>query len=133
VRNLEVDFLIVAVPTTYNVILGWPALHKVKAIIALYLLQLQYEADDGSVGKLQRDQYTAREGYLVIILPLVECSSRRGPVEPLPADKRWQVTLPPPAKALAICTLTSADTKRPHPEPIDGLEGGNQASFIQPP
>ena len=33
-KNLEVDFLVVDVPTTYNVILGHPTLHKVKAIIA---------------------------------------------------------------------------------------------------
>ena len=51
-RNPEVDFLVVDVPTAYNVILGRPTLHKVKAVIALYLLQLQFEADDGSLGKL---------------------------------------------------------------------------------
>ena len=37
-RNLEVDFLIVYVPTAY-IILGRPTLHKVKAIITSYLLQ----------------------------------------------------------------------------------------------
>jgi len=40
-RYLEVDFLVVDVPMAYNVILGRPTLHKVKAIIAPYLLQLQ--------------------------------------------------------------------------------------------
>ena len=38
--NPEVDFLMVNVPMAYNVILGCPTLHKVKAVIALYLLQL---------------------------------------------------------------------------------------------
>ncbi|KAJ8436456.1 LOW QUALITY PROTEIN: hypothetical protein Cgig2_018589 [Carnegiea gigantea] len=47
-RNLEVDFLVVYVPTTYNVILGRPYLHKVKAVIASYLLQLQFRIDDRS-------------------------------------------------------------------------------------
>jgi len=37
-KNLEVDFLIVNVPTAYNVILGHPTLHKVKAVIAPYLI-----------------------------------------------------------------------------------------------
>jgi len=41
---------VVNVPTAYNVILGRPTLDKVKAAIAPYLLQLQFEADDGSVG-----------------------------------------------------------------------------------
>jgi len=34
VKNLEVDFLVVDVPTACNVILGRPTLHKVKALIA---------------------------------------------------------------------------------------------------
>ncbi|KAJ8422439.1 hypothetical protein Cgig2_019156 [Carnegiea gigantea] len=63
-KNLEVDFLVVDVPTAYNVILGRPTLHKVKAVIAPYLIQLQFDADDGSIGEMRRDQRTARECYL---------------------------------------------------------------------
>ncbi|KAJ8446299.1 LOW QUALITY PROTEIN: hypothetical protein Cgig2_005830 [Carnegiea gigantea] len=51
-RNLEVDFLVVDVPMTYNVILGRLTLYRVKAVIASYLLELQYKADDGRVMKL---------------------------------------------------------------------------------
>ncbi|KAJ8424841.1 hypothetical protein Cgig2_030068 [Carnegiea gigantea] len=51
-RNLDVDFLAVDVPIVDNVIMGRPTLHNVKAIIASYLLQLQFEIGDGSVGKL---------------------------------------------------------------------------------
>jgi len=36
--TLEVDFVVVDVPTAYKVILGWPTLHKIKAVIELYLL-----------------------------------------------------------------------------------------------
>jgi len=39
-RNLEVDFLVVNVPTTYNVTIGRLTLHKVKAMIAHHSLQL---------------------------------------------------------------------------------------------
>jgi len=39
-KTLEVDFLVVDVPTAYNVILGRPTLHKVKAVVAPYLFQL---------------------------------------------------------------------------------------------
>ncbi|KAJ8429313.1 hypothetical protein Cgig2_025069 [Carnegiea gigantea] len=41
------------------VILERLTLHKVKVVIASYLLQLQYEADDDSIRKLQGDQRTA--------------------------------------------------------------------------
>ena len=39
-RNTEVHFLVVDVPTAYNVILGSPTLHRTKAILAAHLLQL---------------------------------------------------------------------------------------------
>ena len=40
VKTLEVDFLVVDVPMAYNVIIGPPTLHRVKAVVAPYLLQL---------------------------------------------------------------------------------------------
>ena len=45
-KNFRVDFLAVDVPTAHNIILGQPTLHKVMAVIAPYLLQLQFEVDD---------------------------------------------------------------------------------------
>lgn len=45
-------------------------MHRVKAVIAPYLLYIQYKADDGTVGKLFRDQCTDREWHLVNIRPL---------------------------------------------------------------
>jgi len=51
--------LVVDVPTAYNAILGPPTLHKVKLIIASYLLQIQYKENDDSVEKLLGDQRTA--------------------------------------------------------------------------
>ncbi|KAJ8438993.1 hypothetical protein Cgig2_012989 [Carnegiea gigantea] len=59
-KNWEVDFLVVDVPTAYHIILGRPTLHKVKVVITSYLLQLQFEDDDGSVGMMQGDQCIAR-------------------------------------------------------------------------
>jgi len=37
-KNLKVDFLVIDVSMAYNVILGCPTLHKVKAVIIPYLL-----------------------------------------------------------------------------------------------
>ncbi|KAJ8433976.1 LOW QUALITY PROTEIN: hypothetical protein Cgig2_024681 [Carnegiea gigantea] len=83
------DFLVVDLPTAYNVILRRPTLHK-------------FEADDGSVEKLQGDQWTAWEWYLVSIQPLVECLVEREPLEAPPSDKRQQITFPPPAETLCL-------------------------------
>ncbi|KAJ8437990.1 LOW QUALITY PROTEIN: hypothetical protein Cgig2_033723 [Carnegiea gigantea] len=66
-KNLELDFLVVDVPMGYNVIWGSLTLHKVKAVIDSYLLQIQYEANDG------------REYYLVSIKSSVECPGTQGP------------------------------------------------------
>ncbi|KAJ8419589.1 LOW QUALITY PROTEIN: hypothetical protein Cgig2_033806 [Carnegiea gigantea] len=73
-RNLEVEFLVVNVPTAYNVIFELPTINRLKAVIAPYLLQLRIEANDGSIGMMQGDQQTARECYLVSIQTLVKCS-----------------------------------------------------------
>jgi len=71
-KSLEVDFLVVHVPTSYNVISGRPTLHRVRDVVAPYLIQLQFKTDDGDVGELRGDQRTARECYLVSIEPLLE-------------------------------------------------------------
>ena len=68
-RNLEVAFLVVDVPTVYNFILGRPTLHKVNAMIAPCFLQLQFEANGGSMGVMHIDQRMARECYLMSIRP----------------------------------------------------------------
>ena len=57
-------------PSAYNVILGRPTLHQVKAVLALYLLWIQYKSDDCIMGKLFGDQCTTCKCYLVRIKPL---------------------------------------------------------------
>ncbi|KAJ8437287.1 hypothetical protein Cgig2_006391 [Carnegiea gigantea] len=104
-RNLEVDFLVVNVPSAYNVILGRPTLHK-------------YDVDDGSVGMLQGDQQTARECYLASIRSLVEKTTKRGPVGPPPSDKKPQTTPPPPAETL----VAPAELEWLRLEAVDGIK-----------
>jgi len=119
-KTLEVDFLVVDVPTAYNVILGRPILHRVKVVITPYLLQLRFEADDGSVGTMQGDQRTARKCYLISIRPWVDRMTEQ---EPLSTGKKaWTGPPPPATEALAIHTTTLAEPERPHPEATDGIE-----------
>ncbi|KAJ8433839.1 LOW QUALITY PROTEIN: hypothetical protein Cgig2_028156 [Carnegiea gigantea] len=113
VRNLEVDFFVVGNPTAYNVILGGQ--------LCIWG-RLQFEADDGSVGKLQGDQRMARECYPINIRPLVEQSAERGPVLPLPPDKKPHTVPPPPVKVLAMHTLASTEFELPRLEAVDGIE-----------
>jgi len=64
-RTVDVTFLVVDVPMAYNVIIGRPTLSAVKAAIAPYLLLMQFELDDGRVGKLFGNQRMACECYYV--------------------------------------------------------------------
>jgi len=48
--TVDVTFLMVDVLMAYNVIIGRPILSAVKAVIAPYLLLMQFEPDDGRVG-----------------------------------------------------------------------------------
>ncbi|KAJ8432230.1 hypothetical protein Cgig2_024385 [Carnegiea gigantea] len=121
-RNLEVDFLVVDVPAADNVILGRPILHKGKAVIASYLLQLQFDMDDKSVCKLQVDQRIAWECYLISIRPLVDRSVESRPIGPPPSDKKQRTVVPPLAEPLVIHTLPLPDPERPCPKVVNGIE-----------
>lgn len=63
-RSLPVNFLVVNIPLPYNAIVGRPTLNKVKAAISVYQLLMQYETDEGEVGKIHGDQQSARECYV---------------------------------------------------------------------
>ena len=110
-KNLEVDFLVIDIPMAYNVILGHPTHYKVKAVIAPYLLQLQFEANDGQVIEMYEDQRTAWECYLVSIRPLVQRAKEHGPDGPSQAGKQATAGRPPTVRgALVICNLTLTAT-----------------------
>jgi len=50
-RIADVNFLVVDIPMVYNVILWSPTLSAIKVVIAPYVLLMQFELDDGRVGK----------------------------------------------------------------------------------
>jgi len=68
-RTVDVNFLVLDIPVAYNVILGRPTLEEIKVVITPYLL-MQFELDDGQVGKLYGDQNTACECYYVSLKSL---------------------------------------------------------------
>ena len=58
----EIDFLIVDCPSTYNIILGRPALNKLRAATSTYYLKVRFPTAHG-VGEITGDQVLTRECY----------------------------------------------------------------------
>ena len=60
--NKEIDFLIVDCPSTYNIILGRPALNRLRAVTSTYHLKMKFPTAHG-VGEITGDQVLTRECY----------------------------------------------------------------------
>ena len=58
----EIGFLIVDYPSTYNIILGRPALNRLRAATSTYYLKVKFPTTHG-VGEIRGDQVLARECY----------------------------------------------------------------------
>ena len=58
----EIDFLIVDCPSTYNIILGRPALNRLRAVTSTYYLKVKFLTAHG-VGEIIKDQVLTRECY----------------------------------------------------------------------
>jgi hypothetical protein len=59
--TVMVDFLVVDRPSAYNVIIGWPALNKLKAITSTYLM-MKFPTKNG-IGELKGNQIVERKCY----------------------------------------------------------------------
>ena len=64
-QTIETNFLVIEIRLVYNVILGRPTLNTIKAILSPSLLLMQFELEDGRVGKLYGDEKVARKCYYV--------------------------------------------------------------------
>ena len=54
----------------YNVILKCPTLNAIEAVVVPYLVLIQFEVDDGEMGKLYDNQKMAKECYYVSLKSL---------------------------------------------------------------
>jgi hypothetical protein len=60
--TVMVDFLVIDRPSTYNAIVGRPALNKLKAATSTYHLMMKFPTEEG-VGIVRGDQLAARKCY----------------------------------------------------------------------
>ena len=59
----SIDFLVVDCPSSYNVIIRWPALNKFKAATSTYYLNMKFPMEK-VVEEVRGDQVLAQECYL---------------------------------------------------------------------
>ena len=59
---VQLDFLVVDCPSSYNVIIGQPTLNKWKAVTSTCCLKEKFPTDNG-IGEVNGDQVLARECY----------------------------------------------------------------------
>jgi hypothetical protein len=69
--KVMVDFLVVDQPSAYNMIIGQPALNKLKAITLTYHLMMKFPMKEG-IGELRRDQVVARKCYNVSLKKVIK-------------------------------------------------------------
>ena len=58
----NIDFLIIDCPSTYNIILGRPALNRLRIATSTYYLKVKFPTAHG-VGEIRGDQVLAKECY----------------------------------------------------------------------
>ncbi|KAL0437547.1 UNVERIFIED_CONTAM: hypothetical protein Sradi_0462600 [Sesamum radiatum] len=98
---MPIKFLVVDIPSAYNVILGHPTLNAFRAIISTYHLKIKFPVV-GGVGEVQADIIQARKCYMEAIMrgkkrvleeaPDEENPNKRGK-DPMPRPKRKEEAL----------------------------------------
>jgi hypothetical protein len=88
--TVMVDFLVIDRPSTYNAIMGRPALNKLRAATSTYHLMMKFPTE-GGIGEVRGDQLAARKCYNISMkasdttnLTVASVSKARGePAEPV--------------------------------------------------
>ena len=66
--NLQVEFVVIDCPSSYNVILGRPWIHDMKAVASTYHQTVKFPTPRG-VEEIRRDQRLAKECYKTTLKP----------------------------------------------------------------
>ncbi|XP_030923089.1 uncharacterized protein LOC115949970 [Quercus lobata] len=110
----EIDFLIVNCPSTYNIILGRPALNRLKAVTSIYHLKVKFPTAYG-IGEIKGDQVLAREYYQVALTSGENHTWVMNEPEPIPESSKIpqeiEIVLGDSTKVLKIKTTLLASKK----------------------
>ncbi|KAL0345836.1 UNVERIFIED_CONTAM: hypothetical protein Sradi_4414900 [Sesamum radiatum] len=85
-KTCVLKFLVVDVPSAYNVILGRPTLNMFQVVISMYHMKIKFSTPRG-VGEVQGDPLQSRRCYV----EAVQKGQKRGPkelLEELPREKK---------------------------------------------
>ncbi|KAK4389965.1 hypothetical protein Sango_2059800 [Sesamum angolense] len=118
-KTCVLKFLVVDIPSAYNVILGRPTLNAFRAVISTYHMKIKFLVI-GGVGEAQANTLQARKCYIEVIKrgkrrgtkepPETKDSNKRGkgPVPSSEPDKEASTTVQPLEELLTI-ELTLGD------------------------
>ncbi|XP_042515376.1 uncharacterized protein LOC122089749 [Macadamia integrifolia] len=62
-RSVMANFLVIDIPSAYNVILGRPSLNNLKAVVSTYHLKMKFPTERG-IGEYIGDQLESRRCYV---------------------------------------------------------------------
>jgi len=62
-RTIDVRYIVVNVPSSYNILLGSPTINKLGAVVSSMHMKVKYLCENGTVGMLMVDQREARKCY----------------------------------------------------------------------
>ena len=110
----EIDFLLVDCPSTYNIILGRPALNILRAATLTYYLKVKFPTIHG-VGEIRGDQVLARECYQATLASGENHTWVINEPEPIPepseTSQEVEIVLRDLAKVLKIGTTLPTSEK----------------------
>ena len=62
-KTIFIRYIVVNVPSSYNLLLGRPSINKLGAVISTVYLKMKFPTDDGKVVTLSVNQEVARKCY----------------------------------------------------------------------
>jgi len=82
IKTIPIRFLVINMPTSYNVLLGQPSLNTLGAVISTPHLAMKFPSPSGDILTIHDDQRLARECYMAglrLQLPILQTNNIERP------------------------------------------------------